>query len=206
MIKIKSRIESIFPTPIYFSNIERNLTKQELNFIEKEKNTLVKNEGNYTSKNNYILKNKSLSKIKDFLEICTKNYFDNIVLPVTKITPYITQSWLNFTKINEYHHTHCHPNSYISGVFYIKCDDGDGISFSKNVYNQIKIDASKLNIFNADSWDYGLKTGDVILFPSYLQHAVKIRNIDKSIRTSLAFNVFVKGNLGNNQNLTELIL
>ena len=50
------------------------------------------------------------------------------------------------------------------------------------------------------------KTGDIILFPSYLQHAVKIRNIDKSTRTSLAFNVFVKGNLGNNYNLTELIL
>ena len=102
--------------------------------------------------------------------------------------------------------TFIHPNSYISGVFYIKCDDGDGISFNKNVYNQIKIEVSKLNIFNADSWNFGLKTGDVILFPSYLQHAVKIRNIDKSIRTSLAFNVFVKGNLGSNQNLTELIL
>ena len=37
MIKIKSRIDSIFPTPIYFSNIDRNFTKQELNFIEKGK-------------------------------------------------------------------------------------------------------------------------------------------------------------------------
>lgn len=206
MIKINSHIDSIFPTPIYFSNITRNLTKKELNFIEKERNILVKNQGNYTSKNNYILKNNSLSKIKDFLEVCTKNYFDNIILPATKIVPYITQSWLNFTKINEFHHAHSHPNSFISGVFYIKCDEGDGISFSKNIYNQIKIEASKLNIFNADNWDYALKTGDVILFPSNLQHAVKIRNVDKSIRTSLAFNVFVKGNLGNNHNLTELIL
>jgi hypothetical protein len=87
MIKIKSRIESIFPTPIYFSNIERNLTKKELSFIEKEKNTLVKNEGNYTSKNNYILKNKSLSKIKDFLEICTKNYFSYVVCSDSCLLP-----------------------------------------------------------------------------------------------------------------------
>ena len=34
----------------------------------------------------------------------------------------ITQSWINFTKKGEYHHPHAHPNSLISGVFYVEAD------------------------------------------------------------------------------------
>jgi hypothetical protein len=35
------------------------------------------------------------------------------------VTPYITQSWLNYTETNQYHHKHEHPNSLVSGVFYV---------------------------------------------------------------------------------------
>ena len=206
MIEIKSTIEKIFPTPIYFSNINRKLTNEEKKFVNFNKKLLMKNEGNYTSTNNYILENEKLKNIKEFLGVLVKNYFDNIVSPSENITPYITQSWLNYTKKGEFHHTHCHPNSYISGVFYIESDKGDGISFNKNIYHQIKIEPIKLNTFNSDSWDFSIKTGDVVLFPSHLQHCVKQRKSNKNVRTSLAFNVFLKGIIGYNHSLTELIL
>ena len=137
MIEIKSTIEKIFPTPIYFSNINRKLTNEEKKFVNFNKKLLMKNEGNYTSTNNYILENEKLKNIKEFLGVLVKNYFDNIVSPSENITPYITQSWLNYTKKGEFHHTHCHPNSYISGVFYIESDKGDGISFNKIIKNKI---------------------------------------------------------------------
>jgi len=206
MIEIKSTIEKIFPTPIYFSNINRKLTNEEKKFVNFNKKLLMKNEGNYTSTNNYILENEKLKNIKEFLGVLVKNYFDNIVSPSENITPYITQSWLNYTKKGEFHHTHCHPNSYVSGVFYIESDKGDGISFNKNIYQQIKIEPIKLNTFNSDSWDFSIKTGDVVLFPSHLQHCVKHRKSNKNVRTSLAFNVFLKGIIGYNHSLTELIL
>ncbi len=52
------------------------------------------------------------------------------------ITPYITQSWLNYTETNQYHHKHQHPNSLVSGVFYINCDDKfDKIKFFNQILN-----------------------------------------------------------------------
>jgi hypothetical protein len=43
------------------------------------------------------------------------------------------------------------------------------------------------------------------MFPSSLVHMVENKE-GTNTRISLAFNVFIKGTIGNNKNLTELIL
>jgi hypothetical protein len=56
------------------------------------------------------------------------------------MVPYITQSWANYTKKNQYHHTHEHPNSFISGVLYINANEAhDKITMHKKSYQQIKV-------------------------------------------------------------------
>ena len=55
---IESNISGIFPTPIYMSKLDRKLTPLELKFIDKNKKTFTKNDGNITSNNNYILNEK----------------------------------------------------------------------------------------------------------------------------------------------------
>ena len=50
-----------------------------------------------------------------------------------------------------------------------------------------------------------VKTGDIVLFPSSLTHMVETKEGDNT-RVSLAFNVFIKGTIGNNKQLTELKL
>ena len=50
-----------------------------------------------------------------------------------------------------------------------------------------------------------LNTGDILLFKSSLPHAVDIKK-GTNIRISLSFNVFLKGTIGNKEELTELIL
>jgi hypothetical protein len=52
----KAIIENLFPTPIYMSNIDRPFTKQELQFVDNQKNKCSKNQGNINTKDNYILK------------------------------------------------------------------------------------------------------------------------------------------------------
>ena len=42
----ESIIENLFPTPIYMNNIDRPFTKQELQFVNKQKKLCVKNQGN----------------------------------------------------------------------------------------------------------------------------------------------------------------
>ena len=199
-------ISSIFPTPIYMSKLNRTLTLLELKFVNKSKKDIYKNEGNVTSNDNYILNKKPFIKIKKELDKRIHDYFNKVLLTTDNVVPYITQSWLNFTEKNQYHHKHKHPNSLVSGVFYINCHkELDKIKFFKDGYKMIKPEIKDWNLWNSESWWFPVKTGDIILFPSSLTHMVENKEGDNT-RISLAFNVFIKGTIGNNKSLTELIL
>jgi uncharacterized protein (TIGR02466 family) len=203
---IESNINGIFPTPIYISKLNRELTPLELKFVDKNKKDFYKNDGNITSNNNYILNEKPFANIKKELDLRVQDYFDKVISPANNITPYITQSWLNYTETNQYHHKHAHPNSLVSGVFYINChEEHDKIKFFNDNYKTIKLEIKDWNLYNSESWWFSVKTGDVILFPSSLTHMVETKQGDNT-RISLAFNVFIKGTVGNNKNLTELHL
>jgi uncharacterized protein (TIGR02466 family) len=203
---IKSDVHGIFPTPIYISKLDRELTERELLLVEKSKLDVVKNEGNTFSNDNYILNNKIFKNLKQELDLRIKDYFDKIICASDNITPYITQSWLNFTETNQYHHKHSHHNSLVSGVFYINCHkELDKITFFKDGYKTIKPEVKDWNLWNSDSWWITVKTGDIIMFPSSLLHMVENKE-GTNTRISLAFNVFIKGTIGNNIKLTELIL
>jgi uncharacterized protein (TIGR02466 family) len=202
-----SLIQGIFPDPIYLSSINRAFYKPEINFTNKCKNNLYKNEGNYTSKVTYILNNAAYKKLKKDIEKHINIYVEKIICPQNNIKVYITQSWLNYTKEKEYHHTHVHPNSFISGVLYFDADINlDSIQFHKSQkYSMIKPVVKEFNFFNSDSWKFNVESGDIIMFPSYMTHNVDNKK-GNNIRTSLAFNTFVKGILGGNKSLTELKL
>jgi uncharacterized protein (TIGR02466 family) len=203
---VEANINGIFPTPIYISKVDRKLTPLELKFVDKNKKDHYKNDGNITSNNNYILNEKPFANIKKELDLRVQDYFDKIISPANNITPYITQSWLNYTETNQYHHKHAHPNSLVSGVFYINChEEHDKIKFFNDTYKTIRTEVKDWNMWNSESWWFPVKTRDVILFPSSLTHMVETKKGDNT-RISLAFNVFIKGTVGNNKNLTELVL
>jgi len=203
---VEATINGIFPTPVYISKLDRELTSKELSFIYKTKLDVYNNEGNKTSNNNYILNSKEFKTLKDELDLKVQDYFDKVISPANNITPYITQSWLNYTEKNQYHHKHQHPNSLVSGVFYINChEEYDKIKFFNDNYKTIKPEVKDWNMWNSESWWFSVKTSDVILFPSSLTHMVETKQGDNT-RISLAFNVFIKGTVGKNKSLTELIL
>ena len=203
---IESTINGIFPIPVYMSKLDRELTKKELSFIDKSKLDHYKNEGNITSNDNYILNQKVFSSLKEDLYLRVQDYFNKVLSTTDAVTPYITQSWLNYTETNQYHHKHQHPNSLVSGVFYVNCHEQfDKIKFFNDKYQTIKPEIKDWNLYNSESWWFTVKTGDIILFPSSLTHMVETKEGDNT-RISLAFNVFIKGTIVNNKNLTELIL
>jgi len=203
---VEATINGIFPTPIYISKLNKELTSLELKFVDKNKKDFYKNDGNITSNNNYILNEKPFANIKKELDLRVQDYFDKVISPANNITPYITQSWLNYTEKNQYHHKHAHPNSLVSGVFYINChEEHDKIKFFNDTYKTIRTEVKDWNMWNSESWWFPVKTGDVILFPSSLTHMVETKQGDNT-RISLAFNVFIKGTVGINKSLTELIL
>ena len=201
-------INHIFPTPVYITEIDRKFTKQELNFVKEQKKHCSKNAGNINTKDNYILNKKEFKNIKKFLNKHCKNYLDTVICPKNNLELYITQSWLNYTEADQYHHKHEHPNSVISGVLYFDSDiKNDKILFSKSTEQQIKpiIDNTKFNLWNSETWFFPVETGRLIMFPSSTIHSVEIKK-GKNTRISLAFNTFYKGTIGSSVGLSELIL
>jgi len=203
----KAIINNLFPTPIYMTNMDKKFTKNEMDLVWKQKNHCKNNEGNTNTKDNYILNRKEFKNIKKFLDQCCKDYLEKIVSPKNNVELYITQSWLNYTKENQYHHLHAHPNSVVSGVLYFDCDkNNDKISFTNpRPYVQIKPEIDKYNIWNSETWWFPVETGQLVMFPSSTVHKVELKK-GNNIRTSLAFNTFYKGTIGSDHGLTELIL
>ena len=196
----------LFPKPVDHSKLERALTKEESQTIDDYKTKTYKNIGNTTSNDTYILEDKTLNNLKKDLNKKIIDYFNKIVCTDNSIVPYITQSWLNYTTNKQFHHTHTHANSYVSGVFYINADKKvDKITFY-NVDNSLfKLKITKYNIFNSSSWWYPVESGDIILFPSSLKHGVDKKE-GTNTRVSLSFNVFLRGTIGYKFDLTELTI
>ena len=200
------KIHSLFPQAVYFSTLERALTQEELKTVEEYKKKTKKNVGHKFTTDSYVLKHKTLKNLKEDLITKVKEYFNEVVCTNDSITPYITQSWLNYTEVGEFHHSHNHLNSYLSGVFYVDAKkEVDEIVFNKPNNRQLALTVTKPNPFNAMSCGLSVKTGDVILFPSTLEHEVLPKK-GTDLRISLSFNVFVKGTIGCQASLTELVL
>ena len=204
---VKTTIDNLFPTPIYRSDINRKFTKQELQFVNEQKKHCSKNVGNINTQDNYILNRKEFKNIKKFLDTACQDYLEKIISPKNNVKLYITQSWLNYTEENQYHHTHAHPNSIISGVLYFDCDKkNDKIKFTNpKMYQQLKPEIKNFNLWNSETWWFPLENGQLIMFPSSTVHQVETKK-GTNTRISLAFNTFYKGILGSNSDLTELIL
>jgi len=197
-------IHNLFPTPIGRYELGRDLTAKELSFLKKQETR--SNMGNITSTNNTILKSKELTNLRDFIETKVSEYFTEVYKPKHKVGLKVTQSWTNYTENGQYHHKHAHPNSFVSGVFYIQSDkEKDKIYFYKDGYQQIKFPPSEWNVWNSESWWFEVGTGDLVFFPSSLTHMVQTVESEKT-RISLAFNTFPVGHVGDEMNLTGLSL
>ena len=201
------KIYQLFPEPVYSSNLERKLTKEESKIINEYKKKTKKNAGNSRTKDSYILEHQTLNNLKKDLHTKVMDYFDKVICTDNLITPCITQSWINYTETNQFHHRHLHFNSLVSGIFYVSADKKvDSITFCKpNADQAIKLHATKYNPFNSTTLRSPVETGNVFLFPSRLIHGVD-RKKGTNTRISLSFNVFFKGTVGNKEDLTELIL
>jgi uncharacterized protein (TIGR02466 family) len=197
-------IYNLFPTPVVQVKLERELNPNEINFINENKNKVRGNEGNFTSTNFNVLDDSTLFDLKRFILDNVYQYFTQIISPANDIEPYITLSWINYTYKGGYHPRHSHVNSIISGVFYINTLSDDKIHFySDKPRKQIDFITHQYNVYNSPSWWIPAEQNTLVLFPSDLMHSVEPINHDET-RISLAFNVFIKGEIGSNEALTRI--
>jgi uncharacterized protein (TIGR02466 family) len=202
-------VNGLFPIPVYMGKRDLELDSIEKKEIENIiKKGMYRNAGNSTSNDSYIFNGK-LKKLKQFCEEQLNIYVEQTINPKEELDFYITQSWLNITKPGEHHHEHAHPNSIISGVFYISAEEDDKITFNDiniKVKGNVLFELKEFNIWNSTTWFFPVNNNELVLFPSWLDHKVEPNEKATTDRISISFNTFIKGHLGIRKNLTELIL
>ena len=194
---------SIFPTPVAKFELGREFSVEEMEFVDSQ--PMHKNQGNTTSDNRYVLRHDTMANLKAFAEASVAEYLRSIYAPKHDVSLRFTQSWLNYTKPGEWHHKHSHPNSFVSGVLYMKAARAkDKIYFYRDGYQQIQLPTDNYNLYNSNSWWFEVGSGDLMLFPSSLTHMVE--TVQGEDRVSLAFNTFLVGYVGEEERLTALHL
>ncbi len=205
-------IVNIFPTPIGVSNLGRNFTDSEMNFFN---NLEYKpNSGNKTSVEHFILDMPEMKNIRDFCRSRLNEYFKKIYEPEdSELSIILTQSWVNYSEAGMHHHIHSHPNSFLSGVFYIKTNPTDVINFVRSssnpggLANTINYEImQKSNDYNCSTYYFNAREGMLLLFPSTLTHLVPTLPENSKPRISLSFNTYFKGRLGSLERMTALYL
>ena len=201
-------IQGLFPINILFDNFKSGLTEDQMDFVTNREWFHVRSMNpNLRSSATDILDSEQLLDLRKFIDD-TISVYASKVMGITNAEFYITQSWANRNPTGREHHIHNHPNSIISGVFYVKSKAETGaIRFHKanEVNRTIHFSDIDFNNYNSPYADVYVENNDLILFPSTLSHSVNV-NEDSEDRISIAFNTFVRGGLGSIDSLTKLEL
>ena len=199
-----SEVISIFPTAISVHDIDVNFSDEDNKFINLCLNDQYENTGNTTSYDTYVLE--KLPILKEKLTNKINFHFYETLKHVKESEIYITQSWLNLTKKDQFHHTHKHPNSILAGVFYLQTVEDDCISFDNSLrVDQVRPSIESFNSYNSSLYNLPVRKNMLVIFPSSLMHNVPTVKTDQ-VRISLAFNTFVKGVLGKDDQLSRVNL
>jgi len=196
-------IYALFSTPLYVNNVG-DFPRPDLKSLEYS-STIPNGGGSYNFMSSVDKNVLARPDFKSVREIVTKevDFYAHQVCGVRRtIEFYITNSWLNMHRRGQSAGAHIHGNSLISGVLYLQVNESSGdLVFHRDVRSLIPfppaldLDLAFFNIYNCKSWGYKPKTNDLCLFPSVVMHGADANEYAEE-RWCLAFNVFVRGDIG----------
>ena len=105
--------------------------------------------------------------------------------------------WININEYKDTNMIHCHPQSILSGVYYVKVpkDSGDLRFFSPTedlMETELKDNVKEYNVKNGSTGTFYPRENMLLVFPSWLKHCV-LPNMNKhDKRISISFNVGFK--------------
>lgn len=187
-------IQDIFKISVYKKLLSLNNKQIEnycLKIKNKDKGQTKTNVGGWQS-NDLIGNHKILNNL--FISIIDNaNQFGKYLNFKNKLS--IDNIWININSYKDFNKVHCHPNSLISGVYYVKTPkDCGNINFvnSNNdlLYNCWNIQKfNNYNSYNSPEWFMPSLEKNLYLFPSWLNHYVEPNMNKKEQRISISFNL-----------------
>ena len=164
-------------------------------------NNVLNEEWTINSPNNYYSKDTFLHKRDEYKYLI--KWFDDCLYKVQRQKQYtfrgqfcLTQCWANKTVTNGAHHVHNHPNSLLSGIFYLT--DSTPTVFGEPLKWHLPL-VQAMNSGQSTTRVTPVK-GRLLIFPSTLMHGTDKSN-DNEPRYSMSFNTFIQGELGDEPSL-----
>lgn len=107
----------------------------------------------------------------------------------------ISNSWININPKHSYNLQHSHVGSLLSAVYYVQSEEDMGEIVFLNPSPTISHHLSFFNFkkktpINSETWSLQPQTGQLIVFPSWMEHYV-MPNLSDKDRISIAINAFI---------------
>jgi uncharacterized protein (TIGR02466 family) len=185
------KVENISSLKLYNFFSGKDLYVEVLNKIKNL--DIVNNVGNSNGADR-LNRLSEFSDLHNWFQECLDTIFLDLKLPKSFKKLNLTESWFNKSSRGEWHHLHKHPNSYISGIYYLNTmSSAHTVLKSKNLwYSDFPLFEVFENMgtnFEYNSFSVKPEAGKLILFPSALQHSVD-ENLSDTDRYTIAFNSY----------------
>ena len=132
--------------------------------------------------------------------VVLKNLFSKILKSAEKYRKIIAYKhplklinfWVNINNYKDYNLQHLHPNSAVSGAYYLTSNNSN-IVFVHPAAQLMGYDwdssvIDNYNKYNSATWSIKPSQNDLLLFPSWLNHRVE-PNLSEESRISISFNL-----------------
>lgn len=187
---------SFFPTIIGSANNENNddIAEELMNYcIEISKKVAqggkswLSNRTYNTSDGKYdILKDSTFSEVNTWVEKQVKLYCTELSIDNSSLQS--SGAWFNLYKKHDFQEPHVHPNSSISAIYVLTCPkNGARIFFNSPVNNMYYVKKTVEKQEMADQIICSSVPGSLLIFPSYLNHAVELHDSNE-LRVTFSYN------------------
>tara|TARA_R100001079_G_scaffold26191_1_gene13169 strand:+ start:3196 stop:3783 length:588 start_codon:yes stop_codon:yes gene_type:complete len=185
----------IFRIPVFaeYTDLDNKaMSDYSLSLMKKDEGRKLSNEGGWQSKDLTGV-HMPLNDLFKNITTASNNFASQLFLPKQRIS----NIWININGYKDFNTSHRHPNSFLSGVYYLQTHENCGcISMTNPCASLIEgywsphLIVANENRLNC-KWEFPAETGRMFIFPSWMEHEVK-PNLDKDKkRISISWNTCV---------------
>ena len=168
-------VEEIFVTPLVTYNVSDNICDTIETLAQRLRST-----GTGIEKSNHWQSDGNLHECEELKSLCDsiveESSFVFDLFNVKRDSQYINNMWVNIGVHGHHHEYHVHPNSYLSGILYVKTPIlcGDTLFHNPTTQNiMIQPDFNNFDKINAGKWVVKPEKGKIVFFPSWIPHSVR---------------------------------
>jgi uncharacterized protein (TIGR02466 family) len=128
-------------------------------------------------------------EFKDFfkwIDTCLEDYRRTFQFDCDKFKN--VQSWINKANDQGAHHSHVHPNSYISAIYYISENPAPTYFEDPRYQTRSGMLVGSFTSALSPIWQCPSETGSLVIFPSWLAHYTEPHEPFEGWRYTLSFN------------------